>query len=228
MPDEEEASANSGRALIGLRNLLAQGVERQDGRLPTEAALARRLRVTRQALRRAVEVLEAEGVVWRNRAEELFVYLPETRPIPLDPVGGLLEARLRLEPELAALAALRARPEDLRRLRQLAGRELSAGDIDAQELWGGALHRLIAVAAGNPGLLAAYDALDAERQSASWRASVKSRDWRKFESFEGPCDHFAIVEAIASGDPEIAAATMRAHLLVVAQKTEMAAGSLAP
>lgn len=216
------AMAHSGRALAGLREILSAGVDRPDGRLPPQSALARRLGVTRQALRRALEVLEAEGAIWRNRAETAFISIPDRRDPSLDAVGGLLEARLRLEPELAALAALRAGPEDLRLMRHCAGRETAAGDVDARELWGGALHRRIAVAAGNPGLMAAYDALDAARAGEAWRAAVKAADWRRFTSFDGPCDHDAVIEAIASGDPERAAVTMRAHLLVVAARAEAA------
>ncbi|WP_339950853.1 FCD domain-containing protein [uncultured Albimonas sp.] len=213
---------HSGRALAALRALLAAGIERPDGRLPSEPSLARRLGVGRQPLRRALEVLEAEGVVWRNRGDALFVNLPDRRPAPLTPVGGLLEARLRLEPELAALAALRARPEDIRLMRLCSQRELAAGDVDATELWGGALHRLIAVAAANPGLLAAYEALDAARAGDAWRGAIEAADWRDVSGLHGRCDHDAVIGAIAAGDPETAAATMRAHLLTVAERAEPA------
>ncbi|MDF2234288.1 FCD domain-containing protein [Albimonas sp. CAU 1670] len=213
---------HSGRALVALRALLAAGVERPDGRLPSEAALARQLGVGRRALRRALEVLEAEGQVWRNRADALFVNLPAHREPALDLVRGLLEARLRLEPELAALAALRARPEDLRRMRLCAQREIAAGDVDAAELWGGAVHRQIALAAANPGLLAAFDALDAARAASTWRDAVEAADWRDFAGPHSASDHDAVIDAIASGDGEAAAAAMRAHLLTVAERTEIA------
>ncbi|MGR3779904.1 MAG: FadR/GntR family transcriptional regulator [Albimonas sp.] len=213
---------HSGRALDALRLLLAAGLERPDGRLPSEGALVKRLGFSRQALRRALEVLEAEGAVWRNRADALFVNLPDRRDPPLSPVGGILEARIRLEPELAALAALRARPEDIRLMRLCARREQAAGDLDARELWDGALHRLIAVAAANPGLLAAFEALAAARAGDAWRGALEAADWRQVSGLHGVGDHAALIDAIAAGDPEPAAAAMRAHLLTVAERAAAA------
>jgi GntR family transcriptional repressor for pyruvate dehydrogenase complex len=57
-----------------------------------------------------------------------------------DPVS-VMEARMALEPEMAALAARRATAEDVARMRELADRTARATDADGAELWDGALHR---------------------------------------------------------------------------------------
>lgn len=208
-------NGNSGGALAALRRMLRSGDHRSDGRLPSERDLARRIGADRRAVRRALDVLEAEGLVWRSRAGHgIFVSLPSARAAALSEAGQLLEARLRLEPVLAALAAIRATRADLRRMRLFAARAQAAGDADAADLWGGAFHRCIAETAGNAPLLDAYAILEEARVRGVWRRAAELRDpSRPDEARRARDEHEAIVQAIASGDPDAAENAMRAHLL---------------
>lgn len=208
-------------ALAALRGLLRDPPERPDGRLPDADDLAVRLNVTARALRRALAVLEAEALVWRGREGELFGIHSVRRAGALGRIHALLEARLRLEPEIAALAALRATPGDLRLLRRLASREMASSDMEDAELWSGALHRAVASTARNPALLAAFEAMDTERASPEWRALAARTEWSRFEGPPpGVADHGALIEAIAAGDPEDAANAMRANLLELTERLE--------
>ncbi len=138
-------------------------------RLPSERALAAQLGVGRRTLRRALEVLEAEGHIWRQQGKGTFlgprplrgeVSLVElsSRTNPLE----VMEARLEIEPALARLAALRASNGDIDRLKHLAQKTefMADGDCDSRELWDGAFHRAIAEAAGNSLLFAFVDVVD--------------------------------------------------------------------
>ena len=58
---------NSNYALEKLRDLLRNGDFGTDGKLPTERTLSDRLGLSRRAIRRALEVLEAEGSIWRKQ-----------------------------------------------------------------------------------------------------------------------------------------------------------------
>ena len=169
---------NANRALLGLRALLDGAARPKDGRVPPERELSQRFGVSRRAVRRALEVLEAEGLVWRHQGKGTFLGQPPP------PTAGLvaalspeaaMEARLALEPAMAALAAERASPGDVARLRGLAERTGRAEGADAAELWDGALHRLVARLAGNPLLAAAFATIDELRAREDWQGVVCGR-----------------------------------------------------
>ncbi len=139
-----------------LLELIKSGDLGSDGKLPTERALSERFGVGRRFVRQALDALEAEGLVWRRQGKGTFAGQP------LDPMGDLaakitgetnalevMEARLCIEPELAALCAMRMQPGEVARLRMLAQRQWEAADAQAIELWDGSLHRLIAQCARN-------------------------------------------------------------------------------
>jgi DNA-binding FadR family transcriptional regulator len=128
----------------------------------------------------------------------------------------VMEARLCVEPALAALAARRATPGDVARMRTLAARTRASGDPDSTELWDGALHRLIARAAGNRPLLTALSMLDEIRATEGWR-DIRARA-RSAETLRtSDRQHHAIIDAIEAGSPAAAERAMRAHLETLAE-----------
>jgi GntR family transcriptional regulator, transcriptional repressor for pyruvate dehydrogenase complex len=214
-------NTNSSHALTRLRALLAADPLNSDGRLPTERELAERLGVGRRAVRRALDVLEAEGRIWRRQGKGTFVdpqpartaRLTEGLAVRSNPVD-VMEARLEMEPALARLSALRARPDEVRRMRQLVDKISTAPDADARELWDSALHRLIAVTAGNPILLTVFDIVDQVRQDDVWhhlRQRARSDERARLYARQ----HASIVDAIEARDAPGALAAMRAHIRAV-------------
>ena len=81
----------------------------------------------------------------------------------------VMEARLYIEPAMAAMAARRAAPAEADRMRNLAARAVEAPDADMIELWDGALHRLIARTAGNRPMLTAFSMIEEIRGNAAWQ-----------------------------------------------------------
>ncbi|MEP2640431.1 FadR/GntR family transcriptional regulator [Roseobacter sp.] len=199
-------------------DLIKSGDIDPDGRLPTERALADRFGVGRRFVRQALDALEAEGLVWRKQGKGTFAGQPS------DPMGDLaaritgetnalevMEARLCIEPELAALCAQRMGPDEVARLRTLAQRQLEATDAQAIELWDGSLHRLIAQCARNRPLLMAFSLLDTIRSNPDWvNLRSKSRDGASLQVTHN--EHLAIIDAIAAGHAEVARTAMRDHL----------------
>ncbi len=165
---------NSSLALERLRALLRDLPPTGEARLPTERALAGQLGISRRSVRRALEVLEADGEVWRRQGSGTFAG-PRPRPIPigdphpLDPLE-VIEARLAIEPQIARLAALRAEPAAISQIARIVARIEQATDADERELWDSALHREIACAAGNGIFVQILDALDKARLDDRWRA----------------------------------------------------------
>lgn len=218
------ASLNSSLALEQLRELVEalEGAKRR--RLPPERALAVRLGVGRRALRRALDVLETEGRLWRRQGKGTFIrdgFGPSLRGVAgeeriarlaslTNPIE-VLEVRLQIEPALAQLAALRGDRKALERLRCLVRKVGEAEDSDARELWDSALHRQIAEAAGNRLFLALFDLIDGLRQDPDWRrVRDLARSPERLAAYHR--DHEAITEAIACRDGRTAMEAMRAHL----------------
>lgn len=203
--------------------LIQQGRLPADGRLPTERKLVEGLGVGRRAVRVALESLDAEGLIWRRQGKGTFVGQPpdKAQVLAAELVGEtsfteIMAARLCIEPTLAAMAASRATPDDIQRMRNLAQHVASAPDPDTIELWDGALHRLIARTAGNRTLLAAIAMIDEIRGNDRWRElRAKARSLERLRTSDR--EHHAIIDRIAAGDAEAAAEAMRAHLTTLAE-----------
>jgi DNA-binding FadR family transcriptional regulator len=218
------ASDNSNYALERLRELI-QSQQLEDGRLPTERALAEMLNVGRRAVRRALEVLEAEGLIWRRQGSGTFIgERPHRWHDQLgDLVAGtdfmeIMEVRLRLEPQLAQLAAMRAKPADIARMHDLARKIMESTDADARELWDGALHRQIAQSAGNTLFLSIFDVVNRVRQDEAWQAIRERARISANTVSVSLVQHGDIIDAIEARDPARAGEAMRQHLLMLQER----------
>jgi GntR family transcriptional repressor for pyruvate dehydrogenase complex len=131
----------------------------RDGRLPSERHLAEKLDVSRPVVREATKRLELQGVLEvRHGAGIRFVdrfYAPINQavervlPTTAERLRQLAEARLIIEPEVARLAAARAKAEHRKALRtaqdKLTDAVETADAIEADLEF----HRILAQAAGN-------------------------------------------------------------------------------
>ena len=187
------------------------------GRLPPERQLAELLRMSRADVRRALGVLEERGEVQRlvgrgtfmtpgeNKAEMTARLIEATSP------NAAMTARLTLEPELAALAATNATPEQLRALRRMAAgmREAGSWSEYAESDW--RFHALIAESTANVLLAQMQELLNDVRRSVVWShlETSSQRPEADYHSFD---EHDAIVDAIAGRTPAKARTLMRNHL----------------
>ena len=205
-------------ALSKLRRMIDDGSVGEDGRLPPERALAGDLGVGRRSLRRALEVLEDEGRVWRRQGRGTFVSLAKAPPdIRLDRIADLtnpiemMEVRLAIEPVLARLAAIRASRRDLERLARLAEETRRAGDAPDYEKANAAFHRAIAEAARNVLFVTLLDAVnDILRDPSCERLGETGHCFKRQAAHAG--FHAEIVEAVTARDGERAERAMYAHL----------------
>lgn len=228
-----DVTNNSTIVRARLMALINNGGVGLDGRLPTERDLCSQLHVGRRAVRLALEALEAEGLIWRRQGKGTFAgqqpdptgvlaaqLVGETTPVQV------MEARLCIEPALASLCARRVLPDDIKRMRHLARRVLDATDPDTTELWDGALHRLIAQAAGNRPLMTMFALLDEVRATEVWR-DLRSRA-RSLETLKiTDRQHNAIIDAIEAGDSSAAGRAMHEHLSTLMQNLTRV-GAIAP
>jgi len=202
-----------------LLSLLNDGRLGKDGRLPTERQLSERTGASRRVIRRALATLEAESLIWRRQGKGTFAGQPKESIHMLakevhemsDPIE-VMEARLCLEPEIAALCATRATPEEVARMWTLALHVYEVEDSEMTELWDSALHRLIARSARNRPLQTGFALLDNTRSTENWQG-VRERARSEESLKETYAQHKAIVSAIDAGDPEAARQAMHIHLL---------------
>lgn len=219
MSDQDRPTVrNSSLALDRLRIILDQFEAEERDQLPTERELAEQIGVGRRAVRRALEVLEAEDKIWRRQGAGTFIgSAPERTEASLQDLARqtnileVMEVRLRIEPALAQLAALRATPQDISKLQAATEKLANARDSDARELWDSAVHRTIAQMAGNRLFLALFDVIDRVRQDENWRhAREVVRTSRTLRAADA--QHRDLVEAISRHDALAAERAMRAHL----------------
>ncbi|WP_206077758.1 FCD domain-containing protein [Aquamicrobium sp. LC103] len=212
---------NSSIALERLRQLVREHREDAEWQLPPERELALAMGLGRRAVRRAMEVIEAEGLVWRQQGKGTFVgRRPAIQPQFFGNLAErtnpseVMEARMQMEPALARMAALRCSADDIASLERLAQKTATAGDDDGWELWDSAFHRRIAECAGNGLLLALFDVVQRIRQEPDWRrlrAMARTVE-RRGKSFQ---EHEAIVSAIARRDGAAAERAMSQHLSAI-------------
>ena len=190
-------------------------------RLPSELDMAARFGVSRTVIREAVSRLKSEGLVESRQGSGVFVRdrnidapfrIAPNMADSIHSVLQIVELRLSLEGEIAALAAVRRTPE------QMAAIERAVKQIEADEKDGKdgveadiAFHRSIAEATGNPHFLALIEFLfnflsRATQMTRSYEATkaILSRQVKK--------EHQRIVSAISRQDAEGARAAARQHM----------------
>jgi len=203
-----------------LREYLAAENLRPGDRLPAERQLAEALGLTRARLRTSLARLEREGLIRRHVGQGTFLTEPPVAPevtafpeIDTSP-AEILEARLALEPQIAALAAQRASGLDLEKLSNII--EMSRGTISWAD-WNRldrAFHLTLAQIAGNRLLCRLLETIQASMTLRNWgdlsenAAAVARRDLATDE-------HAAILAAIRARAPRQAAEEMQRHLTAV-------------
>jgi DNA-binding FadR family transcriptional regulator len=204
---------------------LLQGSEYPaNSRLPPERELSVQLRLSRSALREALDLLEAQGRIWRQVGRGTFVgRRPPPEPATLSLITArtspseVLETRLLVEPLLARLAATRASENEIAEMQRLLEKSVAARDAKTWELWDGRLHRAVAEAAHNSLLLSIFDAFNAMRKEPKWRAlsqAVLTEEQHATYSHH----HREYVTAIAARNPARAEAIMRSHIEAVCEE----------
>ncbi|HEY7688476.1 MAG TPA: FCD domain-containing protein [Dongiaceae bacterium] len=219
--DIAAVAPETGAALPQLRAYLARTDLSADSRLPPERTLCRALGVTRAELRKALAVLESEGLLWRHVGKGTFI---GSRPLEtIADVAAItrrtnptevMRTRLLLEPEVARLAALNATPAQIAEMQICLKKTREAASWRQYEAWDNRLHRTIAEATQNNLLLSLLDTLNAVRRTVTW-GRLRADPVKPSSDHHSFAEHDAIVDAIAERDMTRAAAGMRRHLETV-------------
>ncbi len=199
----------------GIRSRISSGHWGVGSRIPTIEELAREFGTGVSSVREAVKILGKQGILSIEQGRGTYVaqHVAEPSGERLDALENatllqLTEARLVVEPELAALAAAHGSPEMKRsildnvaamRKKMEAGNDFLREDLD--------FHRLIAAASGNAVLremlqVASDLLLDSRRRTMKWNGMDEKTI----------SHHLLIAHAIAEGREDAARFQMRLHL----------------
>lgn len=214
-----DGGVSDGAALTQLRAYILDKGFKPGDRLPPERLLGVELGLRRTELRRALETMEREGVLWRHVGKGTFLSVKPDQSAQNDlsilakRIGpaDVMRARAALEPAIARDAALHATAAQIAALRVTVERSRRAGTWREYETLDNEFHRQLAEAAGSVALLALFDQLNTLRRMVAWGRQVRAgvRPPEDHPSFE---QHYRIVAALETCDPETAQAAMRQHL----------------
>jgi GntR family transcriptional regulator, transcriptional repressor for pyruvate dehydrogenase complex len=210
---------------------ILKGELSEGSQLPAERDLAKQFGVSRTAVREAIKALQEKGLVDAFPGRGTFVTNGTSNSMrrSLDRIiksgetdgwAYLVEVREILEPEIAALAAVRATEQDLATMRDAvdvmdqAGRDSDAfieADLD--------FHLALAEAAANPIVLSLIDSIV---------GLLREQRLRIFSIGGGPergqHHHKRILDAIKRHDTQGARAAMQAHLSQVREDSRTIQG----
>jgi DNA-binding FadR family transcriptional regulator len=190
-------------------------------KLPGETTLGPQLGVGRSTVREAIRQLAGRGVLQTRQGAGVFVTALDVREnwdvvLRQADIAAVIEGRIAIETEAAALAAQRRTATDLRSMRRALTRRVRGGQtteeyVDADM----AMHRTVVAAAHNNVLLELFDGF-------APRVRQAMIDMLNLLPARTPCDsdesgndqeaHAALVQAIADRDSPTAAQLSRTHL----------------
>jgi DNA-binding FadR family transcriptional regulator len=189
--------------------------------LPPERVLASELGVARNTLRKALSRLETDGYLTRRIGAGTFVratHNDRTGSLPsrfrsASP-AELMEVRLIIEPQAAAMAASRATSDDFKAIETAYNNSLAAEGLAEFEHWDAQLHLMVFRATRNSVLIDYCQAINTIRNEPEWYALKKrslTPEMRRIYDRQ----HGALVTALRERDPERARHCMSKHLTTV-------------
>jgi DNA-binding FadR family transcriptional regulator len=207
--------------VAGLKSRILDGTLGPGEKLPSEADLIEEYSVSRTVIREAVTRLRTEGLVETFQGRGSFVLaVPEPTSFQLEATAirshhdvlAMVDFRIGVESEAAALAAANVDPEGAQAIRDALAAFSAAESEHAVEA-DFAFHRAVAVATGNRFYLDLLDALGPMMimlPRARLGSDFSHSDAIHVERVAR--EHDNIAAAVLAGDPDTARAAMRVHL----------------
>ncbi|HVZ30726.1 MAG TPA: FadR/GntR family transcriptional regulator [Asticcacaulis sp.] len=206
------------RVADDLADDIRKGAYATGEKLPAERELADTFGVSRPTVREAMIALEIFGLVEIRHGSGIYV-IQSGGARPTDASGeadgevdvsafDLIEARIIIEGETAAVAAAAATEEDIETLEGFVAR-MKSGDEVEFEVADQAFHQYLAGITHNGALIDTIENLWALRMRSSLTKQIMARSGDRPSRV---AEHKRIVSAVRTRDPAAARAAMRQHL----------------
>lgn len=205
-----------------IKELINKGELRCGDRLPPERELCEKLNVSRTSIREALRALEMLGIVECRQGGGNFIkeHFEDSLVEPLSmtfmlhgsKIEEVMEIRIILESETAALAAAKISEEQLRELKDMSTQlnntedEMSSAELDKK------IHYKIVKAADNFLIVNMMNAISSLVESYIENAIVSMNNDEEGKKILRK-QHVSIIRSIEAHNPEEAAAAMREHLI---------------
>ena len=209
------------RVVAGLKDKIFAGDLPPGQKLPSESELIEEFGVSRTVVREAVTRLRAEGLVETFQGRGSFVLtVPEPTSFTVESAAirthhdvlDMIDFRLGIECEAAALAAARVDSAGIESVRTALAEFVAATPEDAVEA-DFRFHRAVAAVSGNRFYL---DLLDSLGPMMIMLARTRLGDAHSITDADHAervrREHGEVAAAVIAGDPETARAAMRLHL----------------
>jgi len=200
-----------------------------DEKLPSEFELCKQFGVSRTAIREALKILMAKGLVSIAKGKGVYVkkFSPENIIEPLhtylqlesedDYTLDVLEARMIIEPSITAYAAMYRTKEDLKNLESdVEELRKCIGDAKAHAKFDVKFHLDIAAASQNPIMLLILTPIQRLMPNIKSKILISVKDAHE----AAVVWHQKILDAIEEGNAEKAFKMMEGHLKIAKEHTE--------
>jgi GntR family transcriptional regulator, transcriptional repressor for pyruvate dehydrogenase complex len=221
------------QAVSAIQDLILTGEIKPRQRLPSQRDLSRMLGVSRASLREATSILETLGLVRASPGRGVFVVdQAKSGDVPHWRFGAryseeeVYQLRMCIEPELAALSALRADATQLLDLHQTVGEQREAfgeGNLAIAAECDRRFHAIICLASGNRMLSEIYGNMARYLEESQRRPMIRGN--RKWETIQ---EHEAILRAIGRRNAQLAHKRMRQHIQGAASRIGISVISFVP
>lgn len=210
------------RRIEGGQWLLSQdGNGTVPGRLPAERDLAKEFGVARNTVRRAMGVLERDGVLKRQVGRGTFVQPQKADGFAasLSAIAGaspadMMEVRRLIEPAAAGFAATNASAAELHAVAEAHREAKEAGQMPEFEHWDAEFHHRIFACSRNAFLKELHHLMRLVRNQEPW-FEMKKRSFSEARRQIYCVEHEAVLDALFRRNPDAARRAMEAHLLTV-------------
>jgi GntR family transcriptional regulator, transcriptional repressor for pyruvate dehydrogenase complex len=219
-----------------IRDLIRDGTLKVGEKLPPERALVEQFGASRACVREALSALEMLGLIECRSGQGNYIKadgssgtidgeMLKTLLQDHDPYE-IFEARLEMEPTMAGLAAERATPEEVEKLKGLVGSLATLSDtilangltdevVDQYMETDRQFHMEVGRVAHNSVLFTVYSGVNLMTRETHWKA-MKSKGLHQESNIKAyAAEHEAILRAIVEKDAKAAQRESRRHLLLL-------------
>ncbi|RNM12979.1 FadR/GntR family transcriptional regulator [Nocardioides pocheonensis] len=206
-------------AILRIKEMIVSGALKPGDKLPRESDLADELGLSRNSLREAVRALTLINILDVRQGDGTYVtsldpnLLLDALTFVVDfhrddSVLEFLRVRRILEPEAAAMAAVRVEPDEVAAMQEVI--DASTPESTPEQLLelDITFHRLVAGASGNSVLASLIEGLSGPTNRARiWRGHTQAGAHERTVR-----EHQAILDALAVHEPDVAHAAMVTHV----------------